>query len=349
MLNRSPVRNDIAVNPLRTLYFVLGLVLLIVVLRHTELGQVATHLTRLGVPGALAIIWVYFIAFIVDTASWQLTLPTARLNGSWLFRLWKVRMVGEAFNVFLSMGGEPVKVALLKKYDAIGYKEGVASLIMTKTVYLLALIVFSAVGLVLMLKDHALGPKYGLLAAAGLGALSLGVGGFFAVQRWGAASSISRWGAKFSVGRPLVRILAHIQEVDDYFQQFYARQPRRFHMALGLAFINWGLGSVELYLIMYFLGYPVTWAEAWIMETVVQLVRAGTFFIPGRIGANEIGLVFVVETLAGLPSLGLAVALIRRGRELLWIVCGLWLGWIFSFRPTARELAAVKETTSERS
>ena len=83
------------------------------------------------------------------------------------------------------------------------------------------------------------------------------------------------------------------------------------------------------------------------METAVQLVRAGTFFIPGRIGANEIGLVFVVETLPGLPSLGLAVALVRRGRELLWIVWGLWLGLIFSFRPTARELTAAKAATTE--
>ncbi len=56
MSNRAPVRKAIAVHPLRTLYLILGLVLLIVVLRHTEPGQVATHLTRLGVLGALAII-----------------------------------------------------------------------------------------------------------------------------------------------------------------------------------------------------------------------------------------------------------------------------------------------------
>ncbi len=89
------------------------------------------------------------------------------------------------------------------------------------------------------------------------------------------------------------------------------------------------------------LEYPVT--------TAVQLVRAGTFFIPGRIGGNEIGLVLIVETLVGLPSLSLAAALIRRGRELLWITWGLWLGWVFSFRPTARELAAVKANASEES
>ncbi len=56
------------------------------------------------------------------------------------------------------------------------------------------------------------------------------------------------------------------------------------------------------------------------VTTAVQLVRAGTFFIPVRFGANEIGLVLIVETLVGLPSLGLAAALIRRGRELLWII-----------------------------
>ena len=37
--------------------------------------------------------------------------------------------------------------------------------------------------------------------------------------------------------------------------------------------------------------------------------------------------------MTGAPALGLAVALIRRGRELLWILLGLLLFWTFSGRP----------------
>jgi uncharacterized membrane protein YbhN (UPF0104 family) len=118
---------------------------------------------------------------------------------------------------------------------------------------------------------------------------------------------------------------------------------------LWLALLNWGLGAYELYLIMYFLGHPVTWTEVWIMETAVQLVRAGTFFIPGHIGANEVGLVLIVGALTGQPSLGLAAALVRRGREALWIAWGCWLGWLYSRRPTPNEPAAAKATTPENS
>ncbi len=35
----------------------------------------------------------------------------------------------------------------------------------------------------------------------------------------------------------------------------------------------------------------------------------------------------------GSGALGLAVALVRRGRQFLWIAWGLWLGWLFSLAP----------------
>ncbi len=39
-------------------------------------------------------------------------------------------------------------------------------------------------------------------------------------------------------------------------------------------------------------------------------------------------MVLVYDALTGRPSLGFAVALIRRARELVWIGWGLWLGWL---------------------
>ncbi len=57
-------------------------------------------------------------------------------------------------------------------------------------------------------------------------------------------------------------------------------------------------------------------------------MRVGTFFIPASLGATEAAMVLLYEALVGAPSLGFAVALIRRARELLWIAWGLWLGWL---------------------
>jgi uncharacterized protein (TIRG00374 family) len=299
---------------------------------------VGRHVLALGAPGALAVLAVFFLAFLVDTASWQLMLPSARLGAGWLYRLWKVRMVGEALNLVLpagSLGGEPFKAVLLKRNYGLDYREGGASLVIAKTVNLLALLVFCAVGLVLMLRNPAVPEIYRLAAGAGLAALGLGVLGFFAVQRWRAASRLAHWLARGRLGAWLESYLAHIEDVDDRFHGFYARRPGRFAAALALALLNWLIGTVELYVIMAFLGQPVTVAEAWLIETVAQLVRAGIFFIPASLGASEAAMVLVYGALTGQPSLGLAVALIRRGRELLWIAWGFWIGWLFSLAPTS--------------
>ena len=69
-------------------------------------------------------------------------------------------------------------------------------------------------------------------------------------------------------------------------------------------------------------------SEAWLIEAVAQLVRAGFFFVPASLGVTEAAMVLVYDALTGRPSLGFAVALIRRARELLWIAWGLWLGWL---------------------
>ena len=271
-------------------------------------------------------------------------LPSVRLDALWLYRLWKVRMAGEALNLVIpagSLGGEPFKAVLLKRLHAIGYREGAASLFIAKTVNLLALIVFSAVGFAIMLRADALPETYVLAAGSGLAALSLGVGGFYAVQRWRGASYLTRRLAAWRMSRRLADFLEHVHHVDDHFERFYARRPARFAAAFALALANWLFGMGELIVIMWFLDAPVTLAEAWLIETAVQLVRAGAFFIPASLGATEAVMVLVYDALTGRPSLGFAVALVRRARELLWIAWGLWLGWLEAPGAAAAEAAGV--------
>lgn len=326
----------------RLIALLLGLALLGYVALQADLAEVWSAMLRLGWAGAVAVAAIYFAAFVVDTASWQLMLPSVRLTVGWLARLTNIRLVGEAFNTIVpagSLGGEPVKAYLLKRLHGLGYRESGASLIIAKTVNLLALIAFSAVGLVLMWRAEGMTEVFRMSAAAGLGALALGVIGFYAVQRWRAASRLASALARLRIGRPLERFLAHIQDVDDRFAAFYAARRGRFAAAFALSFGNWMINVVEVYAILWFLGSPITWAEAWLIETAAQLVRAGAFLIPGTLGATEAVMVLIFEALMGRPGLGLAVALIRRGREALWIAVGLLVGWRYSFTPAAVPLA----------
>ena len=333
---------------LRIVYLVAGLGLFAAVLIGVDLASAGEWLGRMGFAGVASVIAVYALVFTCDSAAWWLILAGERLKGVWLGRLWLVRLVGEAFNAIIpaaSLGGEPVKALLLKKRHGFGYGEAAASLVMAKTITLIGLIVFSTAGLTLMLGTKIYADAYGAVAGAGLAALAAGVLGFFAVQRWGVASRlVARLAARHPGGR-LETALGHVRSIDDRFAGFYHRRPGRFAAALGLVLVSWLLGAFELYVILDFLGRPITLTEAWITETVLQLVRAGSFFIPANLGASEVGFVVLVGALTGQPSLGLAAALVRRAREMLWIIAGVALGWRLSFTPAvvAAELVEPRE------
>ena len=81
-------------------------------------------------------------------------------------------------------------------------------------------------------------------------------------------------------------------------------------------------------------GRPIPMVEAWWAEAAVELSRAATFFIPAGIGAQEAALVLVLGHITGQPSLGLAVAVIRRFREVVWIAWGFVIAWV-GFRPAS--------------
>ncbi|MGF1608899.1 MAG: lysylphosphatidylglycerol synthase transmembrane domain-containing protein [Kiloniellales bacterium] len=345
---------------LRLAMLLLGLGLFAWVLQASDLAQVGGALAKLGLAGAAAVAAIYLLAFVVDTLSWQLALPitTGRTTGAaagtglrWLYRLWKVRMVGEAFNVALptTVGGEPVKAVLLKRHYGVPFNQSGASLVIAKTVNLLALVGFALIGLIAMLAVDVLSHAHDVVAVAGLAALALGSFGFFAVQRWRVASQLAHLLARWRQARRLEAVLEQIDAVEGHFHEFYVRRPGRFAAALALAFLNWCLGAAELWLIMALLGHPQSWGEAWMLAALIELVRAGTFFIPASLGATELAFVLIVEALSGQAALGLAVSLVRRAREILWIAWGLSLGWSFSALRAATDArpAAVSPATAE--
>ena len=90
--------------------------------------------------------------------------------------------------------------------------------------------------------------------------------------------------------------------------------------------------------ILFFLGVPVGFKELWIIEALLQLVRAGSFFIPLSLGAQEGGLIVIFISMGMAGPLGLAVSFVRRIRELVWIALGLLLGWGTNFKPSKVQL-----------
>ncbi|MBV8061630.1 MAG: flippase-like domain-containing protein [Alphaproteobacteria bacterium] len=101
-------------------------------------------------------------------------------------------------------------------------------------------------------------------------------------------------------------------------------------------FIAWALGAVEIGLGLHYLGHPLDWTECVMVEALIQASASIAFAVPGAIGVQEAGFVFFGGML-GLPrETALALAVIRRCRDLIIYVPGLlvWQAqegrWLFS-------------------
>lgn len=308
------------------LYLLAGAGLLAWVLHDADLAAAAARLETVGFVGVAAVIAIFALSFLGDSVSWALIFTSLPPSIRWFRRLFFVRLAGEAFNNVVPAGGfagEPVKAMLLKSRYGIDVTEASASIVMARTVNMVALIGFLLVGLVFTVLSDALSPA--IKGAAALGLILLGIGTvlLFAMQRLRVSSWLLR---RFSARRWAARLagaLAVAEDLDHRFVTFYTRHPMRLSASLVLAFGNWLLGAVEIYVSFLFFGHPIGWSDAWMIEALIQMVRSAVFFIPLAIGAQDGVMVLIVSAVTGVPPLGLACAALRRMREVTWIALGL--------------------------
>ena len=316
------------------LYMGLGVGLLAWVIAGVDLEQAFASILDMGWLGLAAVLLIYLAAFYVDSISWHLAILPLPLTAAWSYVVWRIRMVGEAFNMVLpagGFGGEPVKAVLLKRHHAVSYGEGTTSIILARTVNLIGLIAFMMLGLILLARHPSAG-QYGALALGGFAFLTFGVCVVFGVQKFRATSWTGTRLGRTRLGSRIGAILENIHDVEDRLHHFYVERPKRFLPAVALAFGNWLLGALETYAILYFLGYPVTAGEAIIIESVNQMVRAVTFFVPANLGTQDSALIVLAGAITGMPETGVALAAVKRLREIVFVIWGFGLGSIYSLR-----------------
>jgi uncharacterized membrane protein YbhN (UPF0104 family) len=89
---------------------------------------------------------------------------------------------------------------------------------------------------------------------------------------------------------------------------------------------SWVLGAVEIFGVLWLLGHPITLADALVVEALAQALRNVGFLLPGALAVQE-GAIIGAAALVGVPaSAALAVALVRRSREVVFSLPGL-LAW----------------------
>src|SRR5512132_1692486 len=314
---------------IRLIFALVGAGLLASVLASIEFRQVIHLIPRMGWAFPLVLV-AAFLAFTADVASWLAVLPGLPVDVRHGLLLWRARLVGEMLNTVTpaaGVGGEPAKALILIRRFGLEPRQSIASVLVAKTTILLSYIPFLAIGFALMFGMVPLSEDYVAAAGVGLAIYTTMIVAFFLVQRYRVTSRLGTRLGRLRSGARLEGLLREVRAVDDELERLYIVAPRRLWCSLALAFLGWVLGAVELFVISAVLGYPMAPTTIWTIEAVVQLLRQASGFIPGSLGVTEGTMMLMYGSLTGEPSVGAAVALVRRLREVVWIVAGLLSGW----------------------
>jgi glycosyltransferase 2 family protein len=114
-----------------------------------------------------------------------------------------------------------------------------------------------------------------------------------------------------------------LRSLDRTILDFYTHRRFTFYASTGLYLLGWLAEAVEVFIIISYLGGPANFLSAVSIGALSVFIKGGTFFIPGSLGAQDAGNLFLLKAFGYGDVTGITFALLRRFRELVWIGIGL--------------------------
>ena len=293
----------------------LGLGVVIALIAAEGAGAIASLLAGAGWKLVL-LVPLQTLPLMLDALGWR-SVILGRIRLPALFLIACIRQAINRLLPVANVGGEIVGIRLLAQQGVDGAAAG-ASVVVELLLSLFAQYLFVAIGVVcLFYRTHnALAVQaLGIGLAAGLPALVL----MMVIVRNGRVFHRVEQMAKRLLSRWLNghRGFDHGARVDAAVRETLAARSRLSH-ALGWQISALVAGSSETWLALRWLGHPVGFSDALVLESLTQAARSVFFMVPSALGVQEAGLIGV-GLLLGLGSdVALALSLAKRMREVLF-------------------------------
>jgi putative membrane protein len=289
----------------------LGLLLAIGFIAYEGFAAVGEAFTAVG--WALVVIVVLRAVQLAGAGlGWWIIIPAGvpRPLGACLW----VRFIREAINTLLpvaQIGGEIAGARLMTLFGVPGGLSG-ASVLVDMLLQVVTQFLFTLVGLGLLAAAGADGALVGSVLV-GLVMMALALAGFFGMQRFGGMKLIDRALMKLAEN-PAWSTLAQSANVHDHLLIIYAQVPRLV-LASTVHIVVWFVGVLEVLVALRLMGYPISYEEALVIESLGQAVRAAAFLVPGAFGIQEGGFIALCALYGISAPAALALSLVKRVPE----------------------------------
>jgi hypothetical protein len=281
--------------------------------RSADVGEILQGIQRVG-WGLAAILALAGLRFLIRAECWRLCVPPGtRLTRTQAFGAF---LAGDALGNVTPLGllaSEPAKVFLTRHHLAT--REAVASLAAENLVYSASVVAMLGVGVAVLLGTVPLPAawQWALAALLVAGVAAAAIGWRLLQGTWDEERGARPWW-RDRLARVRVAVLG-----------FSAGHPARLLRAFGLDLVFHALAVFEIYLTLQWLlgaGSP-TLAQAIVFEALNRVVTVAFKFVPFRLGVDEALTGAMAPLLAVNPAAGVALAVVRKIRNLAWAGVGL--------------------------
>lgn len=322
--------------PLGIIFGLLGLALFIYFVKQAGLGEVTAGIRRLG-PAFFLILAISSIRYLVRSLAWTKCIEAPYKLP---FRdAVRARLMGDALGNLIPLASvavsEPSKAVFVR--HRLPIMIALPGLAIENIFYSMsvALFIFSGTATLLLTFSLPKGLRYASIAAL-LVTLTIAPLVFFIVRRqWRFFSRSLGMLANRGIARNwMTKMTPRAETFEQRIYGFYQRNSSRFLLIFLLEFTFHLAGVLEIYTTLHFIS-PIkpTLLTAFILESVNRIINVAFKFVPLRTGVDEAGTGMLSKVLGLcqesvgtlICSIGVTLAIVRKGRDLVWVCVGIIL------------------------
>jgi hypothetical protein len=290
--------------------------------------EIAASVGKFGWAGFGIILLLYLARMMVRAGAWSMS----------VFEPYSLSLkdtipaviIGEALSTMIPLGilvsGTAKAVAVRKRVPLV---VGLSSVATENLFYSFVTSTFLIVGAFIFVRTFDLDPAWvvtiDVLIAAIVVIFVFLV--LLVVRQWHFASETCEWLYQKGIGRGIFEHgRLQVRLFENFIYAFYRNYPRRFLPIVLCEAAYHVLGIAEVWLVLSRITDATpSLLSAFLLESVSRLLTIVFKLVPFLIGIDEAGAQFVTKTVAMGATIGVTLAIVRKGRILFWTAVGIIL------------------------
>ena len=286
------------------------------VLAHVGFASLVPQLKALRIALPI-VLGLSLLRLLLQSISWSASLQGESVNVD-ISRLAAIRLAGQSMGYLTVLGpviSEPMKIKLL----GTSAQPTITATFLDNGVYWFTSALLAICGIVSLPFVRAHGTAYHLIPTVLVLALMI----FLITRRKPVLS-----GVVSGLGKRAPSWLVRAEDFESSIRNYRFNQPALVSRMFWIDVACQALVASEVGVVLWSLGLTIHFFTILAIEGVTRGLKILSGWIPARLGSDEGGAISAFALTGLSPMLGLALALTRRVRDLLWAFIGIvWLVW----------------------